>query len=441
MPRKKRAKHVSIYNTIVIALLVWCTLQDFALPILLKITGAVSLINILFYLKDIVFVLLFLYSFIKQKGINAQYTIFTILYFALLSLFLLIGINKGVSLTQGLSIFRGWMLLPCFYCIGHFIRNKKRFVKKTLPRFFLFYSILALIGIGEYLADISFGTKEFWLNVVDIDNYMDVIKGQGDRLVNGLPGNMYGSYGGAYLSTKRLCSVWASPLSAAYNLVFPVMYYLVRFIRKKESGIFVLLFINALALILTITRAILLLSIVAAFIVIVYHCKRYRNFIILGSVVAFVVILIAFRNKIGSLLFDGSTKGHTDSIIRSLTSLDSILGSGIGTFGIGTEIGTESTYLSCLGQLGIIGLILFAGFILNTLYNMCLKFKRYRSPTMFAMIVCIALIAITGFISEQMNAFTSSAICFVILGFYSGFKQRKKMVQKKNNSLALCSNA
>lgn len=406
----------TFFNKMVIFLVVWCAFQDLFLPLLLKITGSVGLVKVLFFSKDVLLIMLFAVAFIKTKGIKGSYVILTMTFMIIVFIYMIVGISAGIDSTSALSSFRGWILLPCLFYIGYALDNKNHFFKRTLPKIFKFYVFLAVLGILEYLLDVTVGTKSFWINTIGLSDYMSEIKGQEGRLVEGLPGNFYGSYGGGFLTTKRLCGVWASPLAAAYNFLLPIAYYFVAFLRSRKFKPLFFFAIVYVALVLTMTRAIILLSLPMLLLLAFYYLKPYRALIVIVTIVGGIAVFIAFKDKILGYIFDQSTSGHTESISNSLSSIKSIFGSGLGTYGVGTEIGTESAFISCLGQLGLFGLVLYVWTILTYIKADYFLFRKSRHPAVFAIFVATALLFLTGLISEQIIAYTSSVLSFILMG-------------------------
>ena len=69
-----------LYNILTFVLLIWCIFQEIVLSFLLKITKSIVLIKILFYFKDFLMIILFLYSF-KIKKIKHNAFIVLFIYF------------------------------------------------------------------------------------------------------------------------------------------------------------------------------------------------------------------------------------------------------------------------------------------------------------------------------------------------------------------------
>jgi len=413
-----------IYDKLVVLFLIWTVFQDIGLSLLYRFIPSIPFVKFLLYAKDIAMVLLFAYSVIfKWKHKESKYFKIMVFYFfwVLFAFFIGVYVNKA-SVANAAASARGFILLACFVTIGYFISDKKTFKKKVIWFLDKFLIFVALIGILEFVLDAVVGTKGFWLNTVGFTDYMVDIKGQEGRLVDGLPGNFYGSYGGEFFSQKRLVSLWGGPLTAGYVLLLPFMYYFIRVLNGKKG--YLKLFICVVSLILTYTRAIILLAGLAAFILIVFYKKHYK---LLAVLIPIGIIFFVWKfDSIFTYIYDGSTRGHILAIVNSLKHI-SFFGSGFGSVGIYSDVGTESTYISCVGQMGIIGLILYLvlnWFLLRTLRRIYITTKDSFALTLYVIQI---IYLFTGLISEQLIASTTISPFYIISGsFIANFKFVKK---------------
>lgn len=116
-------------------------------------------------------------------------------------------------------------------------------------------------------------------------------------------------------------------------------------------------------------------------------------------------------------IFDGSTHGHINSLITSMKQIN-LLGSGIGTFGVWSNISTENSYFTIMGQIGIIGLILYLSIWIITIKNIIFKIINTKkiSNLEITVIVLSLIYSLTGVISEQIFAFTTIIPYYLLLG-------------------------
>ena len=427
-------KRKYLYDKFVVIFLIWSVLQDIVLGFLYTIIPSAAFIKILFYTKDVMMVLLFLYAiFFRIKNKNNKYFRWMAVYLFWVFLQFIIGLLHHTSMIDAMASLRGFILLPCFFVIGYSIKNTDYMSSKAKWFIGKFLIFVAILGICEFAIDtLLFSTKDFWRNTVGFTNYMTDIKGQGDRLVYGLPGNFYGHYGGEFFSQKRLVSLWGGPLTAGYVLMMPFIYYLIMVINNKKGWI--CFAISTISLILTYTRAMIVLCALLAFILVVFYKKKYKLLLIVIPLAIFVVVW-KFK-AISNYLFDGSTYGHIISVINSIKQV-SLFGSGFGTFGIYSTVGTESAYISCLGQMGIIGLILYLGLNLYLAKRLRILYLATKDNFALALYVMQIIYLLSGFISEQLNASTTMLPFYIISGFYISEKSpilRQKVVIEKPKS-------
>lgn len=419
-----------VYEKLTIYLLYWTVLQDFVLSLFLNFTNSIILTNILFYSKDVIFVVLILWGGFRVKDFKLIHWIYLLLYF----LFIFIATVKSLilpsnlSLTSILSSIRGWLLLPGFIVIGLGVRDKS-FFKKRLQDFLIkFLFIVSIIGIIEFLID-SFivSTVPFWTNIVGIGNFMDVIKGQAGRLVEGLPGNFYGQYGGEFFSQKRLVSIWGGPLTAAYVLAIPCIYCCIKHIENtSQYQYFIKAIIFFIAILLTYTRAIILVLIIIIPILYFIKLRKIRVYLLILIPVILIILLLNLPS-LQMYIIDGSTIGHITQVIDSLSNL-TFGGSGLATFGVGTAIGTESAFITSLGQLGICGGLLYVFFNLYIVFKSYTLYYKTKQINYLGCCLIGITMFISGFISEQLLAFTSIAPYYILMGF--SLSQQKQVFIK-----------
>ena len=431
----KKQNQSFVYDKFVVMFLIWSVIQDFLLGFLYTLIPYIPLFKVLFYSKDIMMVALFLYAlFFRLNNRNNKYYRLLMIYLIWIFIMFVVGITSGSPLLNAAASVRGFMLLPCYFVIGFSIKNKERFSKKAKGFIETFLTIVAIIGILEYVLDLLIGTKGFWIHTIGIGNFITDIKNQGDRLVSGLPGNFYGYSNGVFFTQKRLVSLWGGPLTAGYVLMIPFVYFLIQIINEKRG--FIKFLINATAIVLTYTRAMILLCALIAFILIVFYKKKYKLLLIVIPVAA---TIIAWKyDRIITFLFDGSTTGHISNVITSLKHIN-ILGLGFGQFGGYSSIGTESTYLSCLGQMGILGLVLYL--LMNIYLAKKLRIIYLMNKDNLALTLYLAQVIylLSGFISEQLLAATTMMPFYIISGSYIGYyfycemEKEKKALCKQSN--------
>ena len=434
----------SLYDRLVCLLLIWCVLQDFCLCIILRITGITVVVKLLFYSKDIMLLVLFLSSIFSRR-IPVKFMACCLFYFTLVGIQTLVGLSTtSLNIISILSAIRGLILLPALTLIGYGIHDKKRFCN-FIKRYYWFLAIIAFIGIMEFIADITVGTKRFWMDSLRLDDFYISIKGASAGLEGGTPGNWYTDIGAGYRTQKRLISIWAAPLTAGFVLLMPCMYYTIAFFKKRiyfgcktSKSSYKLLWgfcLTVLGLVLTFTRQTLLLYLLFAFFIFVHYRRKNKKVIILGCFVFAIFMSIASFDSIISYLYNGSTMVHIIRLQEAISHMN-LLGRGIGSFGtrFAGAIATESYYLTMIGQLGIISLIPYLIMLISPIIYCLKKAKKMdeeKKGIVYSICFCGLIYAVAGLVSETVSAFTSIAQYYVLIGYIWGFcKENARCVRK-----------
>lgn len=437
----------SIYDTMVWILLIWCVFQDFFLSIFLKFTGSVMLTKLMFFGKDILFVGLFFVALFNKK-IPHKLVKWFFIYYAIVIIHTVITIgfsHNKYDFTSILSSVRGLILLPTLTLIGFSIKDKQDFMKK-IKKYYAFLIVIALIGLIEFFADIFVGTKSFWMDFLNLEDFYVSIKGQSAGLENGTPGNWYTDIGQGYRTQKRFISVWAAPLTAGFVMLIPCMYYTLKFFKEKKyfkryisKAVFIDLsgfVLCAMALVLTFTRQTLLPYLVIAFVAFIIYRKENKHELIVGSMVFIAGIFVLMFDAIWDYIYNGSTMVHIMRIEESLAQIK-FFGSGIASFGtrFAGSIATESQYITLIGQLGVLALIPYMILLLYPIVY-CKRNLRYLEDDekLIVCSICFSGLAyvLAGVVSETVAAFTSIAQYYVFIGFAWGYC-RKNGVYKNED--------
>ncbi len=413
---------ICLYDRLVLFLLYWISFQDLLLGLLYNLTNNKSFVTVLFYVKDILLVGLFVYILLTKR-LNKKFILYTFIYILFLSIMGLVGYKNTHNITSVLGSFRGWILSLFLITIGYNLSDKKKVINKMIWFYSSFLFLIAVLGIIEYILDkFIVSTIPFWTKIIGIGNFITDIKGMGGTVLYGLPGNFYGSYGNGWFSTKTLVSIYGNHLTYAYIMVIPCLYYFYQIMfNHHDKNACIKFIVIYLSLLLSYTRIIILLVTIALITIAFFKSKKFRMCLIFLLPMFLVFAYLKF-DKILAYLYDGSTKGHIIAIVNALENL-SIVGNGIGTFGIWGNIGTESTYLSCFGQLGIIGIFLYCLFIFCNLKKVRINYIGRSSIITQSEILKLTIftasiiLLITGFISEQLLAYTSIAPFYILFGY------------------------
>lgn len=426
-------KKNGLYGTCVYVLMIWTIFQEIVLGILYHYVHVKSLIKILFFSKDVLMVLLYLVALFRNKFekkffyIQMGYILFVIL--GLVTSL----VTKRVSTMTAISATRGLMLLPAFVTIGYSVKHIDRFIDLLKSRYMKLLVFAAIVGIADYALDIVVGTRSFWTNVVQLGPYMTDIKDRANVLSGGLPGNFYTYSSLGIFTQKRLVSFWAGPLTAGYCLLIPFVYFFYcGIIQKKnrtsrQKNIILDLVIVGIALLMTFTRGIILPTIIFIVLCLLNKYRRDGGKLLLyisALLIIGVGVITVYWDKVFGYIYNGSTAAHIASVVNAIEKV-SLWGRGAGTFAASTTEGvwTESAFISIAGQLGIIAVILY---IILFLYPIRTILKSVKVSDYFTQCIAFSglVLFFTGFISGQLNAYTSIAPFFIMLGAAMKYEKR-----------------
>ncbi len=426
-------RRLTMFDKTVLFLMYWVIFQDIILPLVYKYTGMVSVTSVLFYLKDLTMIGLLVAAVFTHR-IERRLMSATLLYLAGFAVTFVITMIRKVPLMNALQSGRGMLLMPVFLCIGSAVSDRKTFRDVVIRRYFPMLLVSALFGFADYALDKLVGTQEFWRSGIGLTPYLADVKQQSPYMVMGLPGNFYGSYGGDYFSVKRLVGFWAGPLTAAYSLLLPMLFYYIDLHEELKPGLrvsrllkLVALLVFVVAVYLTRTRAILLLGILMIGLYSVVHFRKNMRIIMLGALGVVAVLSVMDYGALWRFLYDGSTAGHIISVVDAVRNMKlSIFGQGFAYIGIYGSIGSENTYLSLLGNMGIWGFCLYV-FIFTQQILRCRTAGKSGNSFDRAVFYTGMALAASGMISEQLTAFTTIAPFYILLGAVGSAKEREML--------------
>lgn len=339
-------------EAVIIILLLITAFQNVFMALFLDYISSdeISFLVIINYLFTcIIFIMLVLTkrNLFREKYVNKSLVIILVL--VIYSLFLL-AIHK-TSITAFFASFRNITCPLIYYEIGLYISEKADLNRLTdiVLKLSLIIFILGLIELFVY--------KDMWLDL-NISELWDK-KGIYYDILTGRPYNHYSAeiiFGAA---RRRMVSTFAEPVNL--GTFFLLCFFLAFWKRKK-----LYMLTSVIGCVMTISKGallgILLLGLVWSF----YHLNK-KSFIM--GLAAFCVLFVAIYFGISSAGDSMST--HINGFISSLESiLENPMGVGIGNAGVyGNLINVytknqvqESGLGVVIGQLGIIGLVIYALF-------------------------------------------------------------------------------
>ena len=328
--------------------------------------------------------------------------------------------SSHVSLDALFSSARSLMVAPIGIAIALWLSKGER---ERVRRYgAVLIAIGAAWGLIEYVLPWSVVTHLF-----AVGRYWADVKGQRPYLVNIpgvglLPGNFTTN---PYVAgaTRRLAGPFGDPLTAGVLCAVGLVWGLASFAKARVLG--VLSLISGLALLLTLTRAGWLLA--AASIIPMVAAEAFRSFhgsvrktsVFIGATVtvlaAIVVVLPVTRTYLVSV-FSGrnsSTSGHLAALAQLGHHDYTLLGGGVGSAGAVVEMGTESSAITVVLQLGLLGGALYLGACVALLA----KRRQHWEPEVVQFLLLLTLL-LSWFSSEEWltyNAGLPTAL-FVALG-------------------------
>jgi hypothetical protein len=314
-----------------------------------------------------------------------------------------------VPLTDMLLGLRGMLVPVCAFASAVLLAPE---VGPRLERaIVVIVAAAAVYAVVELLLPTSYLT-----HVIRIGPYWTDVKQQGSFLRGGLPGNITVSTG-----QRRLTGSFGDPLTAGYVIASAVALVLARRVAVTWR---VVALVAALAL--TLTRAGWAIALVAMAVTFVPDLLRGRHAmaVVLAACLVVAVAIVGPGSFIAASLggHDASIVAHRQFAAQNLHRTFDVFGEGVGSTGAaiaarhtvaGAEV-TESVYATIVGQIGLIGLVLFAWFVAGAFRLLARASgggRRYR-----AYLGLLIGLLLTGLISEQLLAFNSGWLPVFIVG-------------------------
>lgn len=306
------------------------------------------------------------------------------------------------------------------YLFGCYVKARK---EKIMPYYLRIAAVVVVFGLIEtfLLGD------RFWVNL-GIQRYMDD-KGMATWAYgsNGLPGNFY-SYDFVDTGLRRMVSFIADPTLLGQFLVLPVLYSILakgRFKNKKSQWMYILLL--STGMLMTLSKGALVSAAIGVLAYLLLKKDRFSQLVGMAMsyiVVFFVVIILANYQKFSSL------PAHLNGFISNLlTVIKSPFGLGLGKSGnfaslynanadsANTSAG-ESFIGAMLGQIGIIGTLLFFVFIAAVIVALVKRYRLGKNGDFLILASALAGTVAASFLSESAISFISAGLIFAITGIY-----------------------
>jgi len=328
---------------------------------------------------------------------------------------LVLFIFKGANTMAFLASLRNIMSPFVFFMLGYIVSNKiniNNYFKLViyLGYFIIFFGLLELFIIQDLW--LSLNISDLWLKKdLNIQEH-------------GFPGNFYGKESGEYV--RRMVSTFADPVNLGTAMFMILM---ISWLKKY----YFLMFLSFISVILIISKGALLGILIFIWIYIKnkFHILfSYISAVILISL-GLAFVYISFLNNSMSLFL------HFSGFISSLTELpNNLLGRGVGNIGVlATQLSkvtfetgiTESGLGLIIGQLGIIGLLIyllfFSSLLKHTKFIEDIRIKIFLQTTILSIFFNIIF-------NEVALSPNSSGIYFTIFGIFFASKKINKIQGK-----------
>lgn len=291
-----------------------------------------------------------------------------------------------------------------------------RLSDKDMTEYLKFVVRLGLFQALFGFAELFILGDRFWLSI-NISKLFET-KGFTRWALDGLPGNYYSAdfYHIIGKSIRRLVGITTDPLLTAHYLALCVIILLFTKVESNELLRYIEIIAMSIAILLTISKgAILIIGIAYTYKLWIYN--RKLSYFAIGAVIAGVFVVIR------SNLFR-TVAIHMSGFSTGLSDL-SLFGGGLGTAGnLASLSGSSSTsgesfFGMILGQMGIIGLVLFIWMV----YKMNKSIVRKKhSRHVYAIAAYVLAVMVEAIVSESAINFVGSGCAFIILGFFSILK-------------------
>lgn len=346
-----------------------------------------------------------LFLTIKEFNRDKNIRIYGIAFGAFLLYILISVIINRPNMIAALASTRNIISCMVFYIFGYALcncTNKNQIIKICIA---LGLAVI-LIGLYEVLIDNALWTrldiKELWTK-------------KGLRVsYNGLPENFYSSEKLNGKQLRRMTSTFADPvnLGTFFAAVFLVSWY------KKKTWMMVL---SAVSIVLTISKGGLLSVMVFLFVLVLYKIKSRK--------IKWALIISLLAGGLAFLLYSYffSTRSvflHISGFINAVPIVwKKPLGYGVGNIGVlAQEFSasqnpyiTESGFGAIIGQLGIVGLIAYAGFFVYLFIRIIKIENKEKAILLLSLLLSIAANMVFNEVALSPN---SCGLYFVLIGLF-----------------------
>lgn len=433
-------KKVNYNLKIILFLCIISVVLDFFLSIMFHFGVNPKILKSVYYFRDGVVLLYGIKSLIQIiycEEIEKQ-DIILIVMILLMVMYFFVG---NYPILSRLASFRSYIIPFFLYFIGKSIsishENNKYILHKV--------NVVSVIFIITSFIDKLFLPTSFWSDFIQISYYNAAVKGVVNVYsIGGLPGNFFTA------NTRRVLGLATEPLALSYFLIviFFVLFY--DYILNKNKKSLILSMLVFVVQVLTITRAVIISTIMAILITYITNKKINKKNLLKILVIGFVCI-IPFTSQIYGLVMKtitfndgGSSEAHYNSTFMGIKLIENnMLGKGIGGGSTAAAalsvtqnaVTTENSFINLSIELGVLGLMLFLIFFLLSIKKIKNNYNSNRKNefNIIYLATYSTVIAwfVTGVFSPQMWVVKASGIFWFFYGLAQNSFHKKEEVNKR----------
>lgn len=321
-------------------------------------------------------------------------------------------ITPGASVGAKITGLRQICIPPLCIMFGCSLSMTKLKIDKYLTFYNSMMVMFCLIGLLIYVLP-----NNIWLDM----NYATYYFKKNNVIYDGRFENFYSYDFGTHL--KRFVSITADPIASSHLLCFAFFFLLFSF-KKKYLLLRTLLVICC---ILCFSKTVLF-YIVCTFFLLKYlniKKKKWRIIALCFIIIALICSVTVINIYLASLESATAASNHLNSLLYGLTR-DSLTGDGLGTAGYNVSLtggnvdgnaeATESFFAVLISQIGILGAILFYGYLFTKIYRMVTIYKRYGEAYMLSATCVLVCVTFESLISGSSVTMLGTGLYFIMVG-------------------------
>ncbi len=284
--------------------------------------------------------------------------------------------------------------------------------KELINYFHIFMNwitVLCVIGFFIYTTD-----DDFWNYI----NYPDYFLNKNGAIFEGKYSNFYSHDFGPRL--KRFVSFIADPIATAHIIGLAILCRIAFLKRNIIRDILI-----AVSAFLCFSKTIIFLFFTSLYIYVYLRIKkRIYKFLFYVLAVIFCVLCFIYANiYVANLESDTAAGNHLSSLLFALNN-NSVWGSGLGAAGylagiIGNDITieyNESFFAMIIAQIGIVGAILYYGYLFFLIRSMINIYRKHRDSLLLLAIILVSGIVFESIVSGSSISMLGTGLYFIFAG-------------------------